>query len=83
MGRQSEMVEAIAEVLWEDELLEESQSMEFFPVLRSTVGYVVSSDDDDCLILVTDLYQKDQNKINTPMSIPWEAIVDWWEFEVH
>lgn len=71
---------AIAEVIWQDAWIE---STELVPVLRSTVGYVISKDTDDCLVLATDLYEEDQTKINTPMVIPWEAIIDWWEFEVH
>tara|TARA_R110002167_G_scaffold66489_2_gene188189 strand:+ start:475 stop:744 length:270 start_codon:yes stop_codon:yes gene_type:complete len=79
---------AIAEVIWEDAWIEADdvsakEAIEFVPVLRSTVGYVISKDNDDCLVLATDLYQDDQTIINTPMVIPWGAIIDWWEFEVH
>lgn len=79
---------AIAEVIWEDAWVGTTDvsmkdATELVPVIRSTVGYVISKDNDDCLILATDLYQKDKSIINTPMVIPWEIIIDWWEFEVH
>ena len=79
---------AIAEVIWQDAWIESTdilieKATEPVPVLRSTVGYVISKDTDDCLVLATDLYEEDQTKINTPMAIPWEVIIDWWEFEVH
>ena len=79
---------AIAEVIWEDAWVGATDvsmkdATELVPVIRSTVGYVISKDTDNCLILATDLYQKDKSMINTPMVIPWGVIIDWWEFDVH
>ena len=79
---------AIAEVIWEDAWVGTTDVLmkdatELVPVIRSTVGYVISKDTDNCLILATDLYQKDKSMINTPMVIPWGVIIDWWEFDVH
>ena len=78
---------AIAEVLWEDPWIEaddvlEKEAIDFVPALRSTVGYVISKNDDDCLVLSTDLYQEDRGK-EDPMIIPWRSILVVWEFEVH
>ena len=78
----------IAEVVWEDAWIDPKDiSMEdavkLMPIIRSTVGYVVSKENANCLVLATDLYQKDQSLVNTPMVIPWDAIIAWCEFEVH
>ena len=78
----------IAEVFWEDAWIDAEDvlikdAINFLPVLRSTVGYVISKDNEECLILSTDLYQKKPDTVNTPMVIPWNAIVEWYEFEVH
>jgi len=78
----------ITEVLWEDAWIEETrddplkEALMLTPVLRSTVGYRVG-DSDECLVLATDLYSKDQNTINTPIVIPWSMVVSCCEFEVH
>jgi len=82
---------AIAEVIWKDNFVETSddamkEAVQIncwkLPVLRSTAGYVISKENNGCLVLATDLYSEDQ-AMNEPVVIPWEAIVDWWEFEVH
>jgi len=77
----------IAEVLWEDAWIEMKdyplkEVSTLAPVIRSTVGYKVGNTE-ECLILTTDLYEKDEKTINIPMIIPWSAIIAWWEFEVH
>ena len=77
----------IAEVIWEDAWVQTEgspakEAMRLDPVLRSTLGYKVG-DTDECLILATDLYSKDQNTINTPIVIPWSMVVSCCEFEVH
>jgi len=77
----------IAEVLWEDAWIEMKdyplkEVSTLAPVIRSTVGYKVGNTE-ECLILATDLYEKDEKTINIPMIIPWSAIIAWWEFEVH
>ena len=77
----------IAEVIWEDAWVQTEgspakEAMRLDRVLRSTLGYKVG-DTDECLILATDLYSKDQNTINTPIVIPWDMVIGCWEFEVH
>jgi len=77
----------ITEVLWEDAWVEMKdysikEALTLAPVIRSTVGYKVG-DTDECLILATDLYSKEKTTINTPMVIPWSAVLALWEFEVH
>jgi|TARA_R110000824_G_scaffold285519_1_gene473714 hypothetical protein len=77
----------IAEVLWEDSWIESSdfsikEALTFKPVLRSTVGYLIE-ETDDCVILATDLYEKETDGANTPMVIPWSVILGYWEFDVH
>ena len=77
----------IAEVIWEDAWVQTEGSpakkaMRLDPILRSTLGYKVG-DTDECLILATDLYSKDQNTFNTPIVIPWDMVIGCWEFEVH
>jgi|TARA_R110000824_G_scaffold275803_2_gene464400 hypothetical protein len=76
----------IAEVLWEDDFIDDKDLVEkdlssLCPVVRSTAGYFISSND-DCLVLSTDLYQEDRGK-EDPMIIPWRSILAVWEFEVH
>ena len=77
----------IAEVIWEDAWVQTEgspakEAMRLDRVLRSTLGYKVGATD-ECLILATDLYSKDQNTINTPIVIPWDMVVSCCEFEVH
>ena len=94
MGLEGQMVDSfstrhkIAQVIWEDAWIDPKdvtlkEAMEFLPVLRSTVGYVISKDNEECLILSTDIYEKHPDVINTPMIIPWSAIIQWWEYDVH
>ena len=65
----------IAEVVWHD-LSDDSKEIssheviEFLPILKQSIGYVVSTDNDECLILSTEV-------------IPWSSIIEWQEFEVH
>lgn len=77
----------IAEVIWEDAWVQTEgspakEAMRLDRVLRSTLGYKVGATD-ECLILATDLYSKDQNTFNTPIVIPWDMVIGCWEFEVH
>ena len=77
----------IAEILWEDAWVEVKdfsikEALTFKPVLRSTVGYLIE-ETDECVILATDLYEKEIDVANTPMIIPWSAILGYWEFDVH
>jgi len=78
---------SIAEILWEDSWIETkdfsiAEAPAFSPVVRSTVGYLIK-ETDECVVLATDLYEKEQHLANTPMIIPWSAILAFWEFEVH
>ena len=77
----------IAEILWEDAWMEVKdfsikEALTFKPVLRSTVGYLIE-ETDECVILATDLYEKETDGANTPMIIPWNSILAMWEFDVH
>ena len=77
----------IAEILWEDSWIETkdfsiTDTSTFRPVVRSTVGYLIK-ETDDCVILATDLYEKETDGANTPMVIPWSVILGYWEFDVH
>ena len=77
----------IAEILWEDSWTETkdfsiTDTSTFRPVVRSTVGYLIE-ETEECVILATDLYEKEQHLANTPMIIPWGAILAFWEFDVH
>ena len=77
----------IAEILWEDAWVEVKdfsikEAITFKPVLCSTVGYLIE-ETDECVILATDLYEKETGVANTPMIIPWSAILGYWEFDVH
>tara|TARA_R100000306_G_scaffold62034_2_gene66704 strand:- start:478 stop:750 length:273 start_codon:yes stop_codon:yes gene_type:complete len=77
----------IAEILWEDAWVETkdfsiTDASTFRPVVRSTVGYLIE-ETDECVILATDLYAKEKDHANTPMIIPWNSILGFWEFNVH
>ena len=77
----------IAEILWEDAWIETKDfsikdALTFKPVIRSTVGYLIK-ETEECVILATDLYEKEKDQANTPMIIPWSAILGFWEFDVH
>ena len=76
----------IAEILWEDAWVEAKdfpteETASFKPIIRSTVGYLIE-ETEECVILATDLYME-KDMANTPMIIPWSAILGYWEFEVH
>ena len=78
----------IPQVIWEDAWVDTNDvamkdAVNLLPVLRSTVGYVISKENEECLVLSTDLYEKAPGIVNTPMVIPWNAIIEWYEFEVH
>ena len=77
----------IAEILWEDAWVEAKdfsikEALTFKPVLRATVGYLIE-ETEECVILATDLYEKETDGANTPMIIPWSVILGYWEFDVH
>jgi hypothetical protein len=76
----------IAEILWEDAWVEvkdfpTEEAASFKPIIRSTVGYLIE-ETEECVIIATDLYVE-KGMANTPMIIPWSAILGYWEFEVH
>ena len=77
----------ITEVIWEDAWIEAKafpikDIAELSPVIRSTIGYAIASTE-ECIILATDLYDKDETIFNTPMIIPWNAVIHCWEFDIH
>jgi hypothetical protein len=78
---------SIAEILWEDSWVETKdfsidEAPAFRPAVRSTVGYLLK-ETEECVILATDLYEKESPLANTPMIIPRSAILAFWEFDVH
>jgi len=78
----------IVEVVWQDawispeNMLSKDQDNSL-PVLRSAMGYVISKDNEECLILSTDLYEQEEGVTNKSMVIPWDSIIEWYEFQVH
>ena len=50
------------------------------PVTRRTTGYLVS-ENDECVVLCTDLYDKHPKTVNAPMVIPWGWIYEYWQYE--
>ena len=78
----------IVEVVWQDVWISPEKILSkdrdnSLPVLRSAMGYVISKDNEECLILSTDLYEQAPGIVNTPMVIPWDSIIEWYEFQVH
>jgi len=49
------------------------------PIKRRTVGYLVG-ENDDCVILCTDLFDGDKKTVSAPMVIPWGWIYEYYEY---
>ena len=76
---------SIVEVHWGDAWIETADyslkdAKKLSPVLRKTIGYLIGTSI-DCIILATDLYNKEKDTINTPMIIPWGTVSEWYELE--
>ena len=74
----------VVEVRWQDAWIDTSdikiaKAKKLKPVIRSTVGYLVS-DSGDCIRLCTDKFEKGKS-VSAPMVIPWGMVVDYWTYE--
>ena len=74
----------VVEVKWHDawigtDDLKIKKAKKLKPVIRSTVGYLVS-DNEDWLVLSTDKFKKGK-EISAPMVIPKGMILEYWEYE--
>ena len=66
-----QIVEVLWHALWDaSKEIPFHELKNFLPALKQSTGYVVSKDNDECLILSTGV-------------IPWSLIIEWQEFEVH
>ena len=78
----------IVEVKWadawidtEDILISDAKSLK--PVMRSTVGWLVSDNENE-IILSTDIYHslKEREYVNSIMGIPKGMIIDYWQYQL-
>ena len=72
----------VVEITWDDawtdfQDLEISEAKKLKPVSRTTIGWIVS-ESDSCIVLCTDLYNKDSKHINTPTGM----ITEYYKYEV-
>lgn len=78
----------VVEVKWEDAWIDTedvliADAKKLKPVLRSTVGWLVSDNENE-VILATDIYHnsKDKKYVNAIMVVPKGMIVEYWEYEL-
>ena len=76
----------IVEIKWGDAWIQPDDfavvdAKKLEPVVRSTIGYLVS-ENSKAVVLCTDFFEKDKKTINTPMIIPVDMIIDYWEYEL-
>jgi|TARA_Y100000296_G_C5104722_1_gene221915 hypothetical protein len=76
----------VVEIKWGDAWIDTddfsvTEAKKLKPVVRSTIGYLVS-ENSKAVVLCTDVFEKDKKTINTPMIIPTEMIIDYWEYEI-
>ena len=50
------------------------------PVPRTTVGWLIE-ENEECIVLCTDLFDKDKDYVNTVMIIPTGMITAYWKYE--
>jgi len=79
------MARKIAEVLWEDAWVEcedfqDVKIPNIEPIQRRTAGFLIS-ENKNCIVLATDIYETNSKIVNTVMVIPWSAVLDWWVYE--
>ena len=72
------------EVVWGDAWISTGditlkKALKLKPVKRRTVGYLVS-ENDECVVLCTDLYDDEKRVFNAPMVIPWGWIYEYYEY---
>jgi len=76
----------LVEVKWDDawtdfQDIEVNRAKKLKPVPRTTVGWLVA-ENDVCVVLCTDYYDKDRATINTPIIIPSGMITSLYKYEV-
>jgi hypothetical protein len=74
----------ICEVIWDDawtstDDITLKQAMKAKPVRTRTVGQVLCENDSG-IIFVTDSY-KNKKSGKIPNMIPWEMVIEYWEYE--
>ena len=74
----------VVEIQWQDSWIDTcdmkiKKAKKLKPIIRSTVGYLVS-DNDDWVVLSTDKFKKSKH-ISAPMVIPKGMILEYWEYE--
>ena len=76
----------LVEVKWDDawtdfQDVEVSRAKNLKPIPRTTVGWLVA-ENDHCVVLCTDYYDKDESVINTPIIIPSGMITQLYKYDV-
>ena len=79
----------VVEVKWEDAWIDTEdvlivEAKRLKPVLRSTVGWLVSESDNE-IVLATDIYHtpKEKDYVNSIMVIPKGMVLNYWEYELN
>lgn len=76
----------LVEVRWEDawtdfQDVDIKKAKKLKPIPRTTVGWLVT-ENDKCVILCTDYYDKDKSVVNTPIVIPAGMITNMYKYDV-
>jgi hypothetical protein len=76
----------LVEVKWEDawtdfQDVDLKRAKKLKPIPRTTVGWLVT-ENDKCVILCTDYYDKDKSVVNTPIVIPSGMITKLYKYDV-
>ena len=76
----------VVEVKWGDAWVDTddfslTDAKKLKPVVRSTIGFLIT-ENKEAVVLCTDFYEKEKKIINTPMIIPRDMIINYWEYEV-
>jgi len=75
----------VVEVKWGDAWVDTddfslTDAKKLKPIVRSTIGFLIT-ENKEVVVLCTDFYEKEKKIINTPMVIPKDMIIDYWEYE--
>ena len=75
----------VVEVKWGDAWVDTddfslTDAKKLKPVVRSTIGFLIT-ENSEVVVLCTDFYEKDKKIISTPMVIPRDMIIDYWEYK--
>ena len=76
----------VVEIKWNDAWVDtddftKEKAKKLTPIVRSTVGFLVA-ENSKAVVLCTDFFEKDTKTISTPMVIPLEMILEYWEYEI-